>query len=98
MTPFDIQHDADAGRFTTPLQGRQAEAVYRLVSGPAGPVMHLVHTSVPAAFQGHGIAAALVDAALAEARRQGWRVRPQCSYVRVYMRQHPETQDLLETA
>lgn len=98
MGTLDIQHDADSGRFTAHWQDQQAEAVYRLVTGPAGPVMHLVHTGVPAAWQGHGIAAALVGAALAEARRQGWRVRPQCSYVRAYMRRHPETQDLLETA
>jgi predicted GNAT family acetyltransferase len=37
-----------------------------------------------------------VQAALAHARAQGWRVRPSCSYVRSYMRRHPETQDLLE--
>ena len=36
------------------------------------------------------------DAALAHARAQGLRVRPVCSYVQVYMRRHPDTQDLLE--
>jgi predicted GNAT family acetyltransferase len=30
------------------------------------------------------------------ARRQGLRVRPSCSYVRAYMRRHPDTLDLLE--
>ena len=43
------------------------------------------------------VAAALVGAALAHARAQGLRIRPQCSYVQVYMRRHPETQDLLAT-
>ena len=53
------------------------------------------------AFELHGrgdrpdSAAALVQAALAYARAQGLRVRPSCSYVRSYMRRHPETQDLL---
>jgi predicted GNAT family acetyltransferase len=98
MGALTIHHDAEAGRFTTQVEGRQSEATYRLVSGPSGPVMHLVHTGVPSALQGRGIAAALVAAALAEASAQGWRVRPVCSYVRAYMRRHPETQDLLESA
>lgn len=97
MTALTIHHDAAAGCFTTQVDGRQGEATYRLVNGPTGPVMHLVHTGVPSALQGRGIAAELVAAALAEARAQGWRVRPVCSYVRAYMRRHPETQDLLET-
>lgn len=98
MTALTIHPDAAAGCFTTRLDGGQGEASYRLVNGPAGPVMHLVHTGVPAALQGRGIAAELVAAALAEARAQGWRVRPVCSYVRAYMRRHPETLDLLESA
>lgn len=93
MTNLDIHHDATAGRFTAEVDGLRCEAVYQLHHG----VMHLVHTGVPPALQGRGIAAALVDAALAEARARGWRVRPVCSYVRSHMRRHPETHDLLET-
>jgi predicted GNAT family acetyltransferase len=48
---------------------------------------------VPAALQGRGLAAALVQAALAWARAE--RLRPTCSYVAAYMRRHPDTQDLL---
>jgi hypothetical protein len=59
--------------------------------------MRMTHTGVPQALEGRGIAAALVGAALAHARAQGLRIRPQCSYVQVYMRRHPETQDLLAT-
>ncbi len=93
MTDLDIHHDATAGRFTAEVDSHACEADYQLRDG----VMHLVHTAVPRALQGRGIAAALVQAALAEARRQGWRVRPVCSYVQTYMRRHPDTQDLLET-
>ena len=92
MPDLDIQHDAANERFTARVDGHLCEAVYRLHDG----VMHLVHTAVPRALQGQGIAARLVDAALAEARARGWRVRPVCSYVASHMRRHPETQDLLE--
>lgn len=93
MTDLNIHHDTAAGQFTAEVDGHRCEADYQLRNG----VMHLVHTAVPRALQGRGIAAALVQEALAEARRQGWRVRPVCSYVQTYMRRHPDSQDLLET-
>jgi uncharacterized protein len=61
-----------------------------------GQVLVLHHTEVPRALEGQGIAAALVQTALAWARSQGLQVRPTCSYVAAYMRRHPETHDLLE--
>ena len=87
-----ITHDAAASSFEARVDGGVAECVYRLHGG----VMNIVHTEVPPASEGRGIAAALVRAALAHARAHGLRVRPSCSYVRTYMRRHPETQDLLE--
>ncbi len=64
----------------------------------SGGLLVLHHTEVPRALQGQGQAATLVAATLAWARAQGLRVQPACSYVASYMRRHPETQDLLETA
>jgi len=92
MNTLQIHHDAAAFRFEAHVDGGIAECVYRLHDG----LMNIVHTEVPPPSEGLGIAAALVHAALAHARAQGWRVRPSCSYVRRYMRRHPETQDLLE--
>lgn len=87
-----IAHDAASGSFSAQVEGGTAECVYR----QAGGVMNIVHTEVPTQAEGRGVAAALVRAALAHARAEGLRVRPSCSYVRVYMRRHPDTQDLLE--
>jgi len=92
MNPLPIHHDPIGQRFLATVDSLHCEASYRLADG----VMHLVHTAVPRALEGRGIAAALVSSALAEARAQGWRVRPVCSYVRAYMRRHPENNDLLE--
>lgn len=88
-----IEHDKRAARFEAHIDGERAECVYRL----QGRLMDIVHTEVPPRAQGHGVAAELVHAALAHARAAGWQVRPSCSYVRAYMRRHPETRDLLET-
>lgn len=92
MNDLSIHHDTTAQRFEATVDGLHCEASYRLADG----VMHLVHTDVPRALEGRGIAAALVRSALAEARAQGWRVRPVCSYVQSYMRRHPDNNDLLE--
>ena len=52
------------------------------------------HTLVPAEIGGRGVAAALVDALVADARTEGFRIRPQCSYVVAAFRRHPEWADL----
>jgi len=85
-----IEHDPERGRFQARVEGHLCVADYRLADG----VMHMHHTEVPSALEGRGIAAALVRAALAHAREHGHRVNPQCSYVRTYMRRHPETASL----
>jgi predicted GNAT family acetyltransferase len=87
-----VRHNAAASAFEAAVDGGTAACVYRLGQG----VMHIVHTEVPPRAEGRGIAATLVHAALMYARRQGLRVRPSCSYVRAYMRRHPDTLDLLE--
>lgn len=48
------------------------------------------HTYVPEAFRGKGVAAALVRAALNEAREQRWQIIPACSYVAAFIERHPE--------
>lgn len=62
---------------------------------PQGPVRVAEHTLVPRELEGRGIAAELVDALVADARDQGFRIEPQCSYVAVQFRRHPEWADLL---
>lgn len=86
-----VVHDPVAERFEVRIEGWPCRCDYRRVDG----VMHLVHTEVPPALEGRGIAARLVRAALDHALANGLKVLPRCSYVRAYMRRHPETQHLL---
>jgi predicted GNAT family acetyltransferase len=86
-----VRHNAAARRFELEVDGALARADYQL----AGEVMRIYHTEVPPALEGRGIAGAIVKAALAHARAEGLRVEPACSYVRAYMKRHPETHDLL---
>lgn len=86
-----VTHNAAASRFEASPGGHLAVCSYRRM----GDMLVLHHTEVPAALSGQGVAATLVQAALAWAREQGLKVQPSCSYVAAYMRRHPETQDLL---
>ena len=84
-----IRHDAGAGgegRFSVEVDGVEAELGYRL----EGDTMTILHTGVPAAIGGRGIAGALVRAALDHARGAGWKVRAQCSYADAWIGRHPE--------
>jgi len=88
---IEVRHNAAASRFEATVDGQLCVANYHLVDG----VMRIVHTEVPSPLGGRGIAAELVRAAFAYAAANGLEVEPWCSYVRAYMKRHPETQALL---
>lgn len=52
------------------------------------------HTIVPPEIGGRGIAGELVKAMINDARTQGFRIRPVCSYVDAAFKRHPEWADL----
>ncbi|HVZ63048.1 MAG TPA: GNAT family N-acetyltransferase [Lacunisphaera sp.] len=89
--PPEIQHDRDAHRFETTIEGYRSVCEYELADG----AMVFTHTLVPPELRGRGVAETLVRAGLAEARAHGWRVVPQCSYVARFIERHAEFQDLL---
>lgn len=87
----DVRHDDAKQRFEASVEGGVAYCAYRR----HGDVLRLHHTEVPREAEGRGIAGALVRTALGYANEHGLRVQPGCSYVREYMRRHPETHALL---
>lgn len=91
LPAFEVTHNAAAQRFEARIQGWRCRLDYVRQDG----VLALVHTEVPPALEGRGIAARLVAAALEHARAAGLRIRPVCSYVRVYVNRHPEARELL---
>jgi predicted GNAT family acetyltransferase len=60
-----------------------------------GDVITFLHTRVPEVMRGQGVGKTLVRAGLDAARERGQRVIPQCPLFAAYMKEHPETQDLL---
>lgn len=52
------------------------------------------HTLVPPELEGQGIAARLVERMVADARSEGFKIQPQCSYVVVAFKRHPDWADV----
>jgi len=92
--PSAVEHNEAASRFELRTSSGPCIAAYQLIDGE----MWITHTETPSALQGRGLAARVVRAALDHARAQGLKVRPACSYVRAYLRRHPEQQDLVAPA
>jgi uncharacterized protein len=82
----DIRHNQAASRFETTVDGSLCVLDYRLRDG----LLSIDHVGVPPPVEGRGIAGQLVQAAMEQARREGWRVVPHCAYAAAWLRRHPE--------
>ncbi|MDQ1901741.1 GNAT family N-acetyltransferase [Paracoccus sp. WLY502] len=89
--------DARHGRYVARIAGIDAEAELTFTRRGKGQVS-ADHTGAPEALRGTGAAAALVDAMVADARRQGFRIVPLCSYVADRLAKNPEWADVFATA
>lgn len=74
-------------RFELDIEGKTAFLEYR-AQGPE--VLAFTHTFVPPELRGRNLAAILTRYALEDARRQGKKVAPLCSYVDVFMQRNKE--------
>jgi uncharacterized protein len=88
-----VRHDRGGdGEYHAEIEGH--EDIGRLTWVERGGARIATHTLVPPAIGGRGVAAKLVEAMVADAREQGFKIVPQCSYVDVAFRRHPEWADL----
>ena len=60
-----------------------------------GDVAIMPHTEIDPAYKGQGLATTLIETALVDARARGLTVVPRCPFVREFIDDHPEYQDLL---
>lgn len=89
-----IVHNTAGKRFEITIDGATAFLEYE----ERGSALAFTHTRVPEPLGGRGIAAALVEAALAHAHAEGRCIIPECSYVAAYVGKHPEHAALLARA
>ena len=85
------------GRYVGRVEGIDAEA--EITFTHRGPnLISADHTGAPDALKGTGVAAAMVDYLVNDARTRGFKIIPICPYVRGRYEKHPEWQDVFTTA
>ena len=83
---YEIINNKDLGRFELTLEDATAELRYRR----DGNRIDLLHTEVPEALGGRGIASTLARHALDYARQEGLEVHVYCTFVATFVKRHPE--------
>jgi hypothetical protein len=78
-------------RFELSIEGKVALLEY---VEQGDNVLAFTHTFVPPELRGRNVAAILTKFALDDARRQGKKVAPRCSYVASYLERNKEYADL----
>ena len=92
QTTVEVHDHPDESRFEAYVDGQLAGYSAYLL---AGTTLTFVHTEVDDAFAGRGVGSDLVRQSLDQLReREGLRVTASCPFVRAWIRQHPEYQDL----
>jgi uncharacterized protein len=86
-----VKNNEAANRYEVELDGQTAELLYT----SEGKQITFLHTEVPEALEGHGIASKLAQTALDDARANGMSVVPECQFVASYIRRHQEYLDLV---
>ena len=83
---LSVRDNTAAQQYEVHVDGQVAFLEYERGDG----VIELIHTEVPPALEGRGIAGMLARTALEDARSAWLEVIPSCSYVAAYIRRHPE--------
>ena len=85
------EHGATKGRFVIRKGAEEAELTYSVTT----PTLIIAdHTGVPDSFRGTGAGLALVEALVATARAEGFKVVPLCPFVNATRKKHPEWADV----
>ena len=96
MSTIDIKKEetASKGRFIASIDGVSGEGELTFSRVNAELVI-ADHTGVADSMAGMGVARALVEALIADARANGYRIVPLCPYVRARSLKHPEWDDVI---
>ena len=94
-TTPDEAHREDrpsGGRWAVVVDGHEAEMTY----SRASPTLIIIdHTEVPDALRGRGVGQALVERAVLDARREGFRIIPLCPFARAQFARQTAWRDVL---
>ncbi len=85
-----INNEAERS-FEMTVDGKLAVVDYK----KRGDKYLLVHTEVPREWQGHGVAAVLVEKTLHYLEDHHLKMVPYCAYIKAYLNKHPDWKRLL---
>ncbi|MDE2577177.1 MAG: N-acetyltransferase [Hyphomicrobiales bacterium] len=85
------------GRYVAKVAGIADEAELTFTQRGAD-LISADHTGAPESLRGTGAARALVDFMIADARRNGFRIIPNCPYVRAQYAKNPDWRDVMTVA
>lgn len=85
----EVVNQPDEGRYVYRTDGAEAQLVYRR----NGKRLILVHTEVPDELGGRGVGGRLVQAAVDDARSNGWAIAPWCPFAKKWLEDHPDAAD-----
>ena len=86
-----VRDNTSANRYEVRVENYLAVMTYQRTPGR----ITFIHTLVPSALAGHGIADKMAHSVLEEARAAGLAIIPRCPYVAAYIQRHPEYRDLV---
>ena len=86
-----VANDETAQRYEARVEGQLAVITYQRL----GDRIVFLHTEVPEALEGRGIAGKMAQFALDDARALHLAVIPRCAFMASYIRRHPEYADLV---
>jgi len=92
MEKHTLRHDESRRCYTFDLDGQTARIDYE----KEGDTIVLTHTFVPRDYEGRGIGTQLVAAVLADLRRRGVKIVPQCPFIAIYIERHPLWRDMID--
>jgi len=97
MTHIAITREDEpgGGRYVAVVDGLESELTYTRVTRHGIKLIVADHTGVPRALAGRGIGLALVARAVDDARAEGAKIAPHCSFVRVHMQRNRDWRDLV---
>lgn len=95
MSDIEIRREDSGagGRYVAVINGDEAEMTY----SRAGTTRIIIdHTGVPDSMRGMGVGKKMVEAAVKDARSEGFKIIPLCPFAKATLEKHPEWQDVVQ--
>lgn len=89
-----LKNNELAKQFEWHIEGKIAKVQYDFSADKKR--IFLIHTEVPPALEGMGVASRLVEAVLDYIGEKGWKLVPLCPYVKTFLKKYPEYKRLLD--